>query len=169
MIFRIQVEYQDKSKDPWWEIYDNPRVINPTKWGQDTVERFNNTLHPGERSRRFLKAEKVTRLFLPVTFEVFSWYYKKIKNFELKRYGQKWTEKHIYRGRPVEISRGYNKRNRMCGKIGKVVIGSMEKIFIKIPFKEIIPIAKTEIFALSIINKTTPISERYIAFEITYL
>jgi len=175
MIFRIQVEPEDKSKDPWWEVYDkydkefdmdHLRITDPAKWGKDITIWFNNTRSEGEKSRRFLKAEIIKELFVPVTSTVFDWYYNDKKIFELRTYGKKWNEKYIYKNRPVKIRKGYNTKSEIRGKIGKIVIGSIEKIFIKIPFKEIVPIAKTEEFALEIINSILPASEKYIAFEI---
>jgi len=58
MKFRILVEREDKSSNQWWEDYDKP-TSNPTQWGKDIIDWFNSTCRPGEKRRRFIKAEEI--------------------------------------------------------------------------------------------------------------
>ncbi|RME95488.1 MAG: hypothetical protein D6772_13125 [Bacteroidetes bacterium] len=53
MKFRIQTT---DGTDTWWEYYTKD-IADPDQWGRETVESFNNTLHPGEKPRTFIQSE----------------------------------------------------------------------------------------------------------------
>ena len=107
------------------------------------------------------------RLFVPLRNEPFYWFKEQEKTFELRAYGKKWTEKNVYEGRDVKLSRGYSTGDIIKGKIGKVITGSVEHIFKEIDFRKIIPVAKSEEKALTEIdNIFEGRKEKYIAFEI---
>ncbi|MGA1871834.1 MAG: hypothetical protein ACMUJM_25200, partial [bacterium] len=109
------------------------------------------------------------RLFVPLRNEPFYWFKEKEKSFELRVYGRAWTEKNVYKGRNVELSRGYSTGDIIKGKIGRVIIGPLEHIFEKIDFEKIIPVAGTEEKALTIVDSIFKgRKEKYIAFEVLW-
>ena len=112
---------------------------------------------------------KKDRLFVPLNDEAFYWFRNNNKNFELRGYFNGWREKYVYSGREIELRRGYNTKDKIFGKIGKVVIGSMNNIFDKVNYKKIIPIAKSRQESIKkakeILNKKKQ-HKKYIAFEV---
>ena len=107
------------------------------------------------------------RLFIPLTSEAFYWFRDNGKAFELRTYGRIWTEKNVYTGRETELRRGYSTQDKIHGKVGRVITGSISQIFKELDFKKIIPVADSEEDAIeradNILNGR---KEKYIAFEI---
>lgn len=65
MQFYLIVKYLNKNGDPWKEKEDRPEVTTLEEaeaWGKETINRFNETLHPGEAPRKYVGVEKVSDL-----------------------------------------------------------------------------------------------------------
>lgn len=111
------------------------------------------------------------RLFVPLNNEAFYWFKNNNKSFELRGYVNGWREKYVYNGRKVELRRGYNTRDKIFGKVGKVVIGSINDIFDKVNYRKIIPIAKSKEEAIKkakeILNKNKK-HKKFTAFEMIF-
>ena len=56
-------------------------------------------------------------LFVPLKSEYFDAFADGTKRDELRRYGPRWNERTCPIGRPVVLSRGYGKRDRLTGRI----------------------------------------------------
>jgi hypothetical protein len=101
---------------------------------------------------------------------VFYWFRDDGKCYELRGYGPRWNEKHICKGRRVELCKGYSKtRDKIHGEIGRIVIGSPSKIFSMINFRKIIPVAETKRAALKMAREIIESKrkyDKYIAFQV---
>jgi hypothetical protein len=111
------------------------------------------------------------RLFVPLSQEPFQWFSTGRKNWELRRHGRQFTERHVRVGRRVELRRGYSDpRASLWGTIDEVVIaGSIEIFFDLVPFRMVIPSAKTSGEAVATaagILGLTPDAGRVIGFRI---
>lgn len=106
------------------------------------------------------------RLYIFLKSKAFFWFRDKGKKYELRVYRRQWTEKNVYKGRPVELRRGYNTKDRIRGKVGKVIVGTIKEIFSKVKYKEIIPLANSQKEAIKIINEILGKKEKYVAIEI---
>ncbi len=56
MRFRIEVGPKGKPAEAWWENFDEEEVVDEATakaWADATLQRFNDTLRPGEEPRRF--------------------------------------------------------------------------------------------------------------------
>ncbi|MDP2598684.1 MAG: hypothetical protein Q8P49_02550 [Candidatus Liptonbacteria bacterium] len=92
------------------------------------------------------------------------------KTFEMRRAEGKWNPLYLRKGKQVRLGCGYSKKNdkkrNLHGVIGKVVSGSLQKIFGEIDFKEIEPRAKTvreaKLENLRVLGR----ARKYIAFQI---
>ncbi|MBE2191348.1 MAG: hypothetical protein IAE63_04135 [Alphaproteobacteria bacterium] len=62
-------------------------------------------------------AKSVTPLFIPLKSEHYDNYLSGKKTFEMRLYGTRWNERTCYDGRPVTLSKGYGKKNRLYGYI----------------------------------------------------
>jgi hypothetical protein len=56
-------------------------------------------------------------LFIPLKSEFYEAFKNGSKIDELRKYGSRWNERTCRVGRPVVISKGYGKQNRMIGTI----------------------------------------------------
>ena len=73
---------------------------------------------------------EVDRLFVPLSSEPFDWFVSGEKTWELRRHGRQFTRDHVYRGRYVELRRGYNSNDSLVGTINSVVeSSSLREIF----------------------------------------
>ena len=106
------------------------------------------------------------RLFVPLKNKAFYWFRDCGKTYEIRAYGQRWNEKHVRKGRSVELRRGYNTKDRINGKIGKVFVGTLNDIFLKINHKKIIPPAESSREAITIVKQIMKHKSKFIAFEI---
>ncbi len=103
-------------------------------------------------------------VFVPLRKEAFSDFLKG-KTFEVRRAERQWNKSQIYAGRRVTLSCGYS-GPRMSGVIGKVIFGSLSKIFKEVSFKKIEPLAKNCNEAKKVNAKLLGVTREYIAFEI---
>lgn len=76
-------------------------------------------------------------LFIPLKTEYFEAFERGEKDEELREYGPCWNEKTCVVGRPVTLSKGYGKRNRLKG----AVIG-----FRKVSARDLSDIQKSDVF-----------------------
>jgi len=71
------------------------------------------------------------------------------------------------RGERFELRRGYSTGDKINGRVGAIIIGSISHVFEEVHFKKIIPVAGSEKDAA---EKADEIlkgkKEKYIAFEI---
>lgn len=105
------------------------------------------------------------RAFVPLQKRCFN-DFERGKTYELRCMERGWTKKNIRKGRHVTISCGYSKDRRIEGKIGRVVVGSLNDIFRAIYFKKIEPRAKTVRGAKRMNTTVLGEAEKYIAFQI---
>jgi hypothetical protein len=103
-------------------------------------------------------------LFLPVTSEVYEWYHHG-KSWEIRPYRKLYTEKSVFNGRKVTVSRGYTK-DRFKGVIDREpIVGTLEDILVQVPYDSLIPVAESNEEARAVILDLTNV-EKYIAFHI---
>lgn len=108
------------------------------------------------------------RIFVPLVTEAFDWFKSGEKEWELRGYGGQWTEKHLRPGRRVELRKGYSSPDRIWGKLTEVVAAdSIQEMYDKVPFKKVVPVAKTKAEAIQIANHIMGKKERYIAFRVS--
>ncbi|MDP3725864.1 MAG: hypothetical protein Q8R36_01565 [bacterium] len=103
-------------------------------------------------------------VFVPLNKEAFR-DFSKGKTFEVRRAERGWNRNQIYTGRGITLSCGYSGA-RLSGVIGKVIFGSIRKIFKEVLFKKIEPLAKNCNEAKKINTKLLGIAQEYVAFEI---
>ena len=124
---------------------------------------------PGKRYYFWIEIP-YSRLFVPLAKEPFSWFLSGQKKWELRKVGQ-YSHKNVYTGRMVEIRKGYNTDDKLFGKIDDVrESASLEGIFEKVKFKEIIPISKSKNEAIAIAQDILKPSKTnsFIAFKINF-
>ena len=107
------------------------------------------------------------RLFVPLNTTAFDWFKHYDKTYELRFYGRQYTEKHVFRGRRVELRKGYVGES-IWGEIGDVIVGTLEDILDNVSYHKIIPIANNRDDAIKKINEILGIKEKYIAFEVKF-
>lgn len=56
-------------------------------------------------------------LFIPLKTEFFEAFKNRTKRFEYRLYGPRWNEATCYLNRPLTLSKGYGKRERISGKV----------------------------------------------------
>jgi len=87
-------------------------------------------------------------LFLPLNEDPFNWFIDGAKLFELRKNHRQWTEKHIYRGRRVEIRLGYSgpRAYSAWGTIGDVRLADcISELFRwKISWRDVLPYCSSE-------------------------
>ncbi|WP_227376262.1 ASCH domain-containing protein [Haladaptatus halobius] len=112
---------------------------------------------------------KPDRLFVPLSTRPFKWFENGAKRWEVRRYGGQFTHSHVYKGRIVELRKGYSSEEKIWGQIKEIIsTKELERIFKNVPYHQIIPDANSSEEA---IEKTTHIlngrnSDGYIAFKI---
>jgi ASC-1-like (ASCH) protein len=83
-------------------------------------------------------------LFVPLANEPFDWFVQGKKKWELRRRGRQYTRRHVRIGRPVELRRGYRNGDTLWGEIVNVIeADGIEEFFRKVPFLDVIPVAKS--------------------------
>ena len=60
-------------------------------------------------------------LFIPLKREFFEGFAARLKRCEYRKYGPRWNERTCFVGRPVVLSLGYGKQNRIEGVIEEVL------------------------------------------------
>ena len=103
-------------------------------------------------------------LFVPLNKESFNDFLKG-KRYELRKAERGWNKKQLYTGRNVTLSCGYSGQ-RLYGKIGEVIFGSLDKIFSKVQFNKIEPLSKSKREARTINLKMLGQVNEYVAFEV---
>ena len=98
---------------------------------------------------------KIPRVFIPLNTSAYEWFDSGKKKWELRKYGRQYTEKNIYKGRIVELRKGYsNPSTAIWGVVNKVIVfNSIVDIFDNVEFEEIIPVAKNKKEAIEISEK----------------
>lgn len=104
-------------------------------------------------------------LFVPLTTQAYEWF-SMGKEFELRKSERCWNRKQIYSDRGVTLSKGYGKRDRKKGRVGKVIFSSLDLILSRVPFRKIIPIAKNRKEAKEIVRNILGEAKEYVAFEV---
>lgn len=66
--------------------------------------------------------QKTKPLFIPLKGIYFDAFKTGRKAYEYRAYGPRWNERTCFTGRPVTLSRGYGKQQRLARKIGEVLI-----------------------------------------------
>ena len=110
----------------------------------------------------------MNRFFVPLNSEPFEDFKSGSKTYELRGYGRCYTGKHVYRGRVVELRKGYSGES-LWGRITNVETGTLEEVLAKVPWQKIIPKAKSRREAIGIINHLLGKRGRYIAFEVDFV
>jgi hypothetical protein len=101
------------------------------------------------------------RIFVALSREPYAWFESGEKVWELRKYGRQFTEKHIYPGRRVELRRGYSDASRtLWGTIQRVekAVG-IEDFFDKVPYSDVIPVAKNRADAAMMAKEILGIGE----------
>lgn len=112
------------------------------------------------------------RLFVPLASKPYQWFKSGQKQWELRRYGRQYTEKHVRPQRQVELRLGYSDPNQaLWGTIIKVETAeSLEDFFDRVPFKQVIPNAQNLDEAIATIEKilglSSDCSSRVLGFEV---
>lgn len=107
-----------------------------------------------------------SRLFVPLNSEIFEWYKKGLKRWELRGANGQYNSKYIWKDRVVELRKGYNGES-IWGKIGRNCEGrSLEKLFNVVDFREVIPTANNVEEAKEVTNAIMGNKEKYILIEI---
>ncbi len=70
-----------------------------------------------------MRASGVDRLFCPLTAEAFGWWLQ-CKTHELRKDAPRWSAKHVYPGRRIELRKGYSGPS-LWGEIVEVIRGPM--------------------------------------------
>lgn len=107
----------------------------------------------------------MSKLLFVVTYNVWDWYERLEKEWELRAIGKRYNSESIYDGREVQVNRAYTKTNFLGHIDGDPVAGNLDRILDEIDFRKIIPIAGTRDDAVRIIKGITD-SEEYIACRI---
>ncbi|MDD1137070.1 hypothetical protein M5G22_05835 [Pseudomonas sp. TNT2022 ID233] len=113
---------------------------------------------------------EIDRVFIPLSTSPFKWFSSGEKKWELRRIGGQYNTQNIYKGRPVELRRGYNSDQLLWGVIDSTILSQTieEAIEAVGDFKSIIPTAKSKHEAAKIsyeILKPSP-NDRFIVFSI---
>jgi len=111
---------------------------------------------------------KMKPLFLVLARRPYDWFKKGFKKYELREEKIKYNKDTVISGRRVIVQRNQKNEGKFTGKIGKVKRGSLKFILNHVPFKQIVPPAKSKNEAIDIITKAGYIKNQnnYIAFEI---
>jgi hypothetical protein len=90
-------------------------------------------------------AIKTDRLFVPLASDPHSWFLSGRKNWELRRLGRQYTERHVRPGRMVELRRGYSdKATSLWGVIDDVAVANtISSFFDAVPYAQVIPTAQS--------------------------
>lgn len=110
------------------------------------------------------------RLFVPLSTEPYRWFEDGSKSWELRRERGAFSEKHLVKGRLVELRRGYSTRDSLYGSIGSVIGGNdIRSVLEAAGFSRVIPHAASlddaEAAAMSILG---PEPGPFVAFEVVF-
>ena len=105
------------------------------------------------------------RLFVNLKSQYYEDFVSRGKRYELRAYGDQWTEEHVYAGRRVELRNAWS-RGSLWGTVGKAMTGSLEDIFDSISYKLVEPRAKSRKDAIADNLGLYKPGQKYIAFEV---
>ncbi|MEA3378648.1 MAG: hypothetical protein U9Q69_03320 [Nanoarchaeota archaeon] len=105
------------------------------------------------------------RLFVPLCTQPFIDFRDNGKTYELRACKGNFSEKFVYAGRNVELRKGYSGKS-IWGKIGNVVIGTLDEVLERINYSLIIPKASSRQEAIAEIESYLGKKPKYIAFEV---
>lgn len=80
--------------------------------------------------------KRIKPLFIPLNTEYYRAFERGEKDCGIRLYGKRWNRKTCYEGRPVTLSMGYGKQNRLTGVVTKVTVS--EGIFLSDELKVIL-------------------------------
>jgi hypothetical protein len=87
-------------------------------------------------------AASSTRAFVPLASSPFSWFEEGLKEWELRKYGRQYTERHIWVGKRVELRHGYRSSRSLWGTVSDTVsASSVSDFFSRIDYRTVIPVA----------------------------
>jgi hypothetical protein len=99
------------------------------------------------------------RLFVPLASEPFRWFTEGQKQWELRKYGRQYTERHVWVGRRIELRRGYSSKESLWGVIMETVhTANVRDFFGKVNYKIVIPAAQSEVEAIEMAERILGIS-----------
>jgi ASC-1-like (ASCH) protein len=113
--------------------------------------------------------ERRDRLFVPLASGPFDWFSRGQKKWELRKRGRQFTPTHVRIGRRVELRRGYRNKDVLWGTIIDILeADSLEELFSKVPFREVIPTASSVEDAVATAKRILNVrsSETFLAFAI---
>ncbi|MGA8142571.1 MAG: hypothetical protein WB987_01645 [Candidatus Acidiferrales bacterium] len=91
---------------------------------------------------------------MPLSKEPYRWFAEGLKQWELRKYGRQYTERHVRVGRKVELRRGYSTRESLWGVITEIVLApNLHDFFAKVDYKIVVPVATSEKEAIQIAEK----------------
>lgn len=114
------------------------------------------------------------RLFVPLKTQAYSMFATGGKLWELRRRRGRFNEQQVHIGRRVELRRGYAARvPPLWGTISDVVIAQdLQELFVRIPYREVLPDAVSKQEAMDLARKLMGIGEYdsngLIAFRINF-
>jgi hypothetical protein len=116
-------------------------------------------------------AQQPDRLFVPLGTQPFAWFSSGRKQWELRRYGRQYTDKHVVSGRKVELRRGYSSGHALWGRIGRVIRAeNLNTFFAIVPFNKVIPVASSLKDAIETAKNIMQVTESdsIIGFEVCW-
>jgi ASC-1-like (ASCH) protein len=107
---------------------------------------------------------------VPLSTEPFEWFKSGQKQWELRKYGRQFTEKHVFTGRFVELRKGYSTDQALWGTIDEVfTFDDLNSVFSRIDYRKIIPTVGSKEDAIKRTKDLLDISttdSKYISFKV---
>jgi len=101
------------------------------------------------------------RVFVPLSREPFLWFEGGNKQWELRKYGRQYTERHVRVGRRIELRHGYRSKRSLWGVITAIIrAGSIRDFFDLVDYRIVIPTAESREDAIHIAEKILRIPEK---------
>ena len=101
---------------------DQGQVEKPRGVEQKGEDKRGADLQRAEKTRA--EAGDRAALFIPLNGEHYDAFERGDKTTEYRKYGGQWTEKHVYPGRAVVLSKGYGKQARLTGTVIEATRGA---------------------------------------------
>jgi hypothetical protein len=114
----------------------------------------------------FVRTEEKSepRLFVPLARDPFRWFEEGRKQWELRRYGRQYTERHVKAGKRVELRYGYSSQRSLWGFIRDTLTAkSITDFFAQVDYRLVIPIAESRDQAIEIASRILKVRENEIA------
>ncbi len=107
------------------------------------------------------------RLFLPLKSDAFKWFAEGNKKYELRKLHHQYNRRQVKKDRLVELRQGYSGPS-IWGRIDHVLVeeSNLHKLFEKVEFKDVIPVAGSIDEAVSLAEKFVGTQGPYILFKI---